>query len=140
MWIACRFKIISKINYRFAVRTDRYGKQMLPSHRKTLDAMLACRSHCGEFYTHCDSCNRHGVFPLSCGHRSCPQCQHHLCEGWLQRQQTKLLPTDYFMVTLPKQLRSTAWQHQSIMYDILFRASDASYLLQQHTSKNTFNG
>lgn len=38
--------------------TLRYGKRLLPSHRKALDAMLACRRSCGEFYTHCDTCKK----------------------------------------------------------------------------------
>ncbi len=117
--------------------TNRYGKQLLPGHRKALDAMLACRSHCGEFYTHCDDCHRNGCFPLSCGHRSCPQCQHQLCEAWYERQQHKQLPVTYFLVTftLPIQLRETAWQHQSILYDILFRASIETL---QTVGKNNF--
>jgi len=105
--------------------TERYGSQLLPGHRKALDAMLACRSHCGEFYTRCDTCDHYAVVPLSCGHRSCPQCQHHLGEVWQQKQQQKRLPVTYFMVTftLPYELRNTAWHHQDIVYDLLFKAS-----------------
>ena len=117
--------------------TERYGKQMLPGHRKALDAILACRSHCGEFLVHCKGCDRHEIFPLSCGHRSCPQCQHHLCEAWQQRQQSKLLPVNYLMVTftLPRQLRNLAWSHQAIMYDLLFKAGIEAV---QTIGKNNF--
>lgn len=116
---------------------DRYGQRLLPSHRKALDAMLACRSHCGEFYSACSQCPHKEIVPLSCGHRSCPQCQHHLGDNWLQRQQNKLLPTNYYMVTftLPSELRSTAWQHQSILYDILFQAAIEA---MQTVAKNNF--
>lgn len=116
---------------------DRYGQRLLPSHRKALDAMLACRSHCGEFYSVCSQCPHKEIVPLSCGHRSCPQCQHHLGDNWLQRQQNKLLPTNYYMVTftLPSELRSTAWQHQSILYDILFQAAIEA---MQTVAKNNF--
>ena len=38
-------------------------------------------------------------FPLSCGHRFCPQCQNEAVEQWLERQRAKLLPVDYYLVT-----------------------------------------
>lgn len=110
--------------------TQCYGQQLLPSHRKALDAMLACRSQCGEFYASCDDCATHQCLPLSCGHRSCPQCQHHLANAWLERQQDKLLPVTYFMVTftIPRELRTLAWQHQSLVYDMLFKAAHETLL------------
>jgi len=118
--------------------TQTYGNQLLPSQRKALDAILACRSQCGEFYSHCQGCVHSNVMPLSCGHRSCPQCQHHLAEAWKERQQDKLLPVNYFMVTftLPFELRNTAYQHQSILYDILFKAAIEAL---QTVGKNNFN-
>jgi hypothetical protein len=118
--------------------TERYGQQLLPGHRKALDAILACRFRCGEFYCHCEECAQQRCIPLSCGHRSCPQCQQHLGEAWQQRQQQKLLPVTYFMVTftIPYELRDTAWQHQSILYDLLFRASIEAL---QTIGKNNFN-
>ena len=105
--------------------TKKYGSRLLPSHRKALDAMLACRSHCGEFQVACGHCDKQGFIPLSCGHRSCPQCQNHLSQQWLEKQKQKLLPVNYFMVTftVPQELRTVAWQHQSIMYELLFKAS-----------------
>lgn len=107
-----------------------YGQKLLPSHRKALDAMLACRRQCGEFFTACDQCGTRDCVPLSCGHRNCPQCQHHLGHGWLERQRQKLLPVSYFMVTftLPQQLREVAWQHQSVVYDLLFKAAHETLL------------
>lgn len=118
--------------------TERYGQRLLPGHRKALDAMLACRSQCGEVYSRCQICAQSCVFPLSCGHRSCPQCQQHLGEVWQQRQRQKLLPVTYFMVTftLPQELRNTAWRHQSIVYDLLFKASVEAL---QTVGKNNFN-
>jgi len=117
--------------------TDRYGSQLLPGHRKALDAMLACRSHCGEFYTRCHTCDQQSVIPLSCGHRSCPQCQHHLGEVWQQKQQQKRLPVTYFMITftVPYELRDVAWRHQHIVYELLFKASVEAL---QTVGKNNF--
>ncbi len=118
--------------------TNKFGTTLLPSQRKALDAILACRSQCGEFYSHCKDCFHSNIMPLSCGHRSCPQCQHHLGEAWKERQQDKLLPVNYFMVTLtlPFELRNTTYQHQSIMYDILFKAAVESL---QTIGRNNFN-
>ena len=118
-------KIKHLINDSAKALTEKYGKQLLPSHRKALDAILACRNHCGEFQACCDHCHTQVFIPLSCGHRSCPQCQNHLSQQWLERQKQKLLPVEYFMVTftIPQELRTVAWQHQSIMYDLLFKAS-----------------
>ena len=75
--------------------TNKYGKRLLPSHRKALDALLACRSHCGEFQVACEHCGLNDSMPLSCGHRSCPQCQNHLGALWLERQKRKLLQSNY---------------------------------------------
>jgi len=30
------------------------------------------------------------------GHRSCPKCQNHEASQWIDRQQAKLLPVQYF--------------------------------------------
>lgn len=59
---------------------------------------------------------------MSCGHRSCPKCQNHEASRWIDRQQAKLLPASYFMVTftLPYELRSLSWRHQKAVYSILF--------------------
>jgi len=53
---------------------------------------------------------------------SCPQCQNHEASIWLDRQQAKLLPVEYFMATftLPYELRFLAWNNQTIVYNLLF--------------------
>jgi hypothetical protein len=55
-------------------------------------------------------------------HRNCPQCQNHEATQWIERQQAKLLPVAYFMVTftLPYELRTLAWHHQTPIYNLLF--------------------
>jgi len=66
--------------------------------------------------------------PRSCGHRSCPQCQNHETSLWLDRQQAKLLPVDYFMATftLPYELRSLAWDNQTLIYNLLFACTSST--------------
>jgi len=69
----------------------------------------------------CVGCHQHRGYPLSCGHRSCPKCQNHETSRWLARQQAKLLPVEYFLVTftLPRELRLLAWRHQRQFYALL---------------------
>ena len=102
---------------------QRYASRLLPGHRRAMDAMLRCRTpQSGQVRWQCDDCHQHRDHPLSCGHRSCPQCQNHEASRWLERQRAKLLPVDYFMVTftLPAQLRALAWHHQTVVYSLLF--------------------
>jgi len=100
----------------------RYARRLLPGHLNAIDAMLRCRSpDAGEMLLVCAECQEQRGYPLSCGHRSCPKCQNHETSRWLDRQQAKLLPVDYFLVTftLPRELRSLAWHHQKQMYALL---------------------
>jgi hypothetical protein len=103
---------------------QRYRDRLLPGHKRALHAMSICRTaQSPVFLARCSSCGTHVSLPHSCGHRSCPHCQHHDTQRWLDRQRDKLLPVQYFMVTftLPAQLRSLAWQHQRVCYDLLLK-------------------
>lgn len=104
----------------------KYGRHLLPGHRRALDAITRCRTPAsGEVLARCTECGQVEWHPCSCGHRSCPRCQNHEVTQWLERQREKLLPVDYFLVTftLPAQLRSLAWRHQRQLYAALFRAA-----------------
>ena len=101
----------------------KYGSQLLPSHLRAIQAIRQCRTpEVGELFVQCPDCGHATWRPRSCGHRSCPQCQNHEASVWLDRQQAKLLPVEYFLVTftLPYELRSLAWNHQSLVYDLMF--------------------
>ncbi|MHB8745634.1 MAG: IS91 family transposase [Gammaproteobacteria bacterium] len=85
-----------------------HGARLLPSHRNALDALTRCRTPAaGELQVRCTDCAQLQTQALSCGHRSCPKCQNHEATQWLNRQQAKLLPVEYFMTTftLPSELR-----------------------------------
>ncbi len=100
-----------------------YGDRLLPGHRRALAAMLRCHTpQAGQVHWACHDCNQHRHHPLSCGHRSCPQCQNLEATRWLDRQRAKLLPVDYFLVTftLPAPLRALAWRHQRVVYGLIF--------------------
>jgi len=100
-----------------------YGDRLLPSQLRAMQAIERCRTpQSGELYVQCTQCDQTHWHPLSCGHRSCPTCQNHEATQWLNRQQKKLLPVEYFMVTLtlPSELRVSAWQRQKTIYSIFF--------------------
>lgn len=102
---------------------DQYGSRLLPGHLRAIDAISRCRTpEAGELFVQCPDCGHASWRPRSCGHRSCPQCQNHEASVWLDRQQAKLLPVEYFMVTftIPHELRFLAWDHQTLVYDLLF--------------------
>lgn len=104
----------------------KYSDVLLPGHRKAMDAMLKCRTpECGEMLVECPECGIKETYPHSCGHRSCPRCQNHESTHWIERQKSKLLPVRYFLVTftVPAELRWTAYCHQRIFFDALFKAS-----------------
>lgn len=117
--------LLSRLITEFADKVrERYGKRLLPGHERALTAMQACRTeHSPVLVVRCPACGQRETLPHSCGHRSCPHCQHHEGQQWLQRQRGKLLPVDYFMVTftLPRQLHTLAWQHQRLVYDLLLK-------------------
>jgi Putative transposase/Transposase zinc-binding domain len=103
-----------------------YASCLLPSHHRALAALKHCRS---QFAPHmlaaCDGCNTQRCLPHCCGHRACPQCQHHDSAQWLQRQLQALVPATYFLLTftLPAQQRTLAWQHQRVVYEALMQCA-----------------
>ena len=103
-----------------------HGDELLPGHYRALQAMRRCRNqHSPVMVLECNGCQQQAIFPHSCGHRSCPHCQHHESQQWLERQKAKLLPVDYFMVTftVPAQLRGLFWAQQRIAYDLLLKTA-----------------
>jgi len=101
---------------------SKYADRLLPGHLRAMSALQRCRTpDAGQIQLQCTDCASIHWQPLSCGHRSCPRCQNHEASLWLDRQRTKLLPVEYFMVTftLPRELRSLAWCNQTLMYNTL---------------------
>ena len=116
-------KLASVLSEYYDVFLARYNDMVLPSHMAALDRIRHCRTpEAGEFFVGCSDCNHTDWRPVSCGHRHCPQCQNHEGSQWIDRQQNKLLPVQYFMVTftLPCEFRAVTYRHQKIIYAILF--------------------
>lgn len=104
----------------------KYSGSILPSQRKALAAMKSCRTAASPLMkAECTECDQPLFVPHSCGHRSCPHCQHHESQQWLERQLKKQVPADYFMVTftLPAALRPLVWAHQRAIYAMMTRCS-----------------
>jgi hypothetical protein len=105
---------------------ERYQDTLLPSHYQALAAMKQCRTQYSPMMlAECEDCNSQVYAPHSCGHRSCPHCQQHESQQWLERQLQKQVPAEYFLITftLPKELRPLAWQQQRTAYSLMTRCS-----------------
>lgn len=101
----------------------RQQHSLLPSHYRAINAIRSCRSSLSpKMQVACTGCDQVTFVPHSCGHRSCPHCQHHEGQRWIERQCAKQVPVDYFMLTftLPAQFRPLAWHHQRLVYQLMF--------------------
>ena len=106
--------------------TECYQSTMQAQHYAAMQAIIDCHtSACGTLEYQCGACQQHKTYYRSCGHRSCPACQHQVNNQWLERQRQKLLPLEYYMVTftLPYELRGFVWHHQKWAYPALFKAA-----------------
>jgi len=103
-----------------------YRDRLLPSQLGALNAMQACRSSLSrQMLAQCGDCGAQRLVPHSCGHRSCPHCQHFESQRWIERQTQALLPGAYFLITftLPQELRGLAWAHQKSVYTLLMQCA-----------------
>jgi hypothetical protein len=110
---------------------QRFGPQMLPSHRRAFDDILHCRTAAmgGHLY-HCDLCGHPQYAYHSCKNRSCPKCQAEETEAWLEQRRQELLAVPHFhlVFTLPKELRGIVRQHQRKLYGVLMKAAAHSLM------------
>lgn len=106
-------------------------------HRQHLDAaryravrcVLACRTPAMGGRVHrCGGCRRNHYAYHSCNHRSCPKCGARDQQEWTARQEARLLPVPYFMVTftLPAELRPLCLARPEVLYDLMLRESAAA--------------
>jgi hypothetical protein len=103
-----------------------YQDRLLPSHLKALATMKDCRTSASpSMLAQCTECDHQVLVPHSCGHCSCPHCQNHESQQWLERQLKKLVPGQYFLLTftLPAPFRALAFAHQSTLYDLMIQCA-----------------
>ena len=104
----------------------RYGDSALPGSLRALEAMKVCRTSAStRMRAQCLECEHTVLVPHSCGHRTCPHCQHHESQQWLERQLKRQVPATYFLLTftLPAELRALARCHQRTVYDVITRCA-----------------
>lgn len=96
---------------------------------RALNSVRICRTPeaLGSVYS-CDSCEITKFVSHSCGNRFCPNCQNYKTSLWLHRQLSRLLPCDYFMITLtvPAQLRQIPRHKRKVFFEAFFKASSSA--------------
>jgi len=99
---------------------------ILPNQLKVMHAIENCRtSALGGHVDTCDECSFKRISYNSCRNRHCPKCQTLNKERWIEARKDDLLNVGYFHVvfTIPDTLNLVAYQNQSVVYDILFKAA-----------------
>jgi hypothetical protein len=108
---------------------QKYASRIPATHLKAMRAIEQCRTEAlgGQVYR-CPNCAQVQYSYHSCRNRHCPKCQNENAQSWLERQQDLLLPVPYFLLTftLPAAFNEVARSHQSLLYDLLFKASAAA--------------
>lgn len=100
--------------------------QLCAAHYRAVRRVLTCRTPAlgGRLYR-CDGCAKRHFAYHSCNHRSCPQCGAREQQEWTAKQEAKLLPVPYFMVTftIPEELRQACLAHPKELYAQLLKQS-----------------
>jgi hypothetical protein len=105
---------------------DAFGDGILPSHRRAIEDILACRTAAmGGHVYRCDDCGQHFYVYHGCRNRSCPACHTHQTQQWLDARSVELLPCAYYhvTVTVPAQLRDMLRSNQSDGYRLLMKTA-----------------
>ena len=103
-----------------------HGAAILPSHRRALADIIACRTEAlGGQQWCCNNCGALLHVFHSCRNRACPKCHRERTQAWLERRQEEMLPVPYFhvTVTVPEELRQALRRHQVSGYGALIRAA-----------------
>ena len=105
---------------------DRHGASLSPARRRAMTAIERCRTAAlGGHLERCGDCGHQRVAYNSCRNRNCPKCQGLARAQWLEDRRAELLHVPYFHVvfTVPEPVATIAFQNQTAVYDILFRAA-----------------
>jgi len=108
-----------------------HGAGMLPSHRRAISDILACRTEAlGGHLWQCNHCALEVFSYHGCKNRSCPKCHTNDSERWLEARKLEMLPCPYFhvTVTVPEEIRHTLRANQSDGYGLLMKAAAEAIL------------
>jgi hypothetical protein len=102
---------------------DRHGASLSIARWRAMTAIESCRT--AALGGHVESCGHQRVSYNSCRNRNCPKCQGLARAQWLTDRQAELLEVPYYHVvfTVPAAIEVIAFQNQTVVYDILFRAA-----------------
>lgn len=114
---------------------DDYARLNAPklttAHHRAVTRVLACRTPelGGQLYR-CGSCQKPHFAYHSCNHRSCPRCGSAEQAEWTARQEAKLLPVPYFLVTftIPQELRALGLAFPKEFYSLMLKESAAALI------------
>jgi hypothetical protein len=117
---------VAEVFRRFAASyLTAHGAAMLPSHRRAIADIMACRTEAlGGDQWCCDHCGALLHVFHSCRNRHCPKCHSAQTQAWLEQRRAEMLPIPYFhvTVTVPQELRAALRRHQRDGYGTLMRA------------------
>jgi Transposase zinc-binding domain len=105
---------------------ERHGASLSVARWRAMTAIETCRTAAlGGHVESCGDCGHQRVSYNSCRNRNCPKCQGLARAQWLEDRQAELLDVPYFHVvfTVPDLIATIAFQNQTVVYDILFRAA-----------------
>ena len=104
--------------------TARFGHLMMPSQKKALADLAACRTaEMGGHQYQCRDCDHRFWVYHGCRNRACPACHGRQSRDWLAARQAELLPCDYYHVvaTVPEEMRPLFLPDQKFMYGLFMR-------------------
>ncbi len=104
----------------------RYGHAMPPSHRRTMQDVVDCRTErMGGHLFRCSHCDHLRYSYHSCKNRSCPACHESDRKAWLDKQRREQLPVPYYhaVFTVPKELHEIIRSRQKVFYALLMEAA-----------------
>src|SRR5262252_1434034 len=105
---------------------DQHGASLSAARHRAMLAIERCRTAAlGGHVERCGDCGHQRIAYNSCRNRNCPKCQGLARAQWLADRHAELLDVPYFHVvfTVPEPIASIAFQNQTVVYDILFRAA-----------------
>ncbi|MGA8193989.1 MAG: IS91 family transposase, partial [Acetobacteraceae bacterium] len=105
---------------------DQHGAALSGARRRAMIAIESCRTATlGGHVERCGECGHQRIAYDSCRNRNCPKCQGLARAKWIADRQAELLDVPYFHVvfTVPTEIEVIAFQNQTVVYDILFRAA-----------------
>jgi len=105
---------------------EQHDASLSGARRRAMIAIESCRTAAlGGHVERCGACGHQRIAYDSCRNRNCPKCQGLARAQWIADRQAELLDVPYFHVvfTVPTVIGVIAFQNQTVIYDILFRAA-----------------